>query len=238
MNLEYKKQWIASWAIFVFIYALLPISFAFAKNKIYSEQRVDIEQAQGMAKQAAKTSKIPIVVNDLVLEELNRFLNTTSGRKFIKESLARMEAFRPMLERELDSAHLPKELMVIPIIESGYRNLPEAEKSAHGAGLWMFIKSTARAFGMRVDNTVDERLNVEKETGAALRYLKKNYHRFQDWHLALMAYNMGENSLEKSMKELNTKDPWELIRAKKENDSGYLAKCLAAILILKNPEMI
>src|SRR5690606_29153165 len=107
-----------------------------------------------------------------------------------------------------------------------------------GAGIWQFVPSTARIFGLRVDAGVDERLDVDLSTAAAFRYLGANRLRYNDWLLGVMAYNMGEGALDRAIREAGTRDPWELVRRGYENDSGYLPKFMAAVLILKNPEAV
>jgi membrane-bound lytic murein transglycosylase D len=141
---------------------------------------------------------------------------------------------RPLLERELADRRVPEELLAVGLIESGFENLPESANPQKSAGVWQFIPSTARAFGLRVDDVVDERLDVEKETDAAFRYLAANQLRFGNWLLGIMAYNMGERALDAAIQRAGTRDPWKLVAMGHENDRGYLAKFMAGLLILKN----
>jgi membrane-bound lytic murein transglycosylase D len=126
---------------------------------------------------------------------------------------------------------LPEELLAVPIIESGYRNF----KHRRVAGLWMFIEDTARAYNLRVDEATDDRLDVELETDAAMRLLGADYLRFQDWGLALMAYNAGEVRVQKGIDATGSRDPWKLIDAGFQGDADYLAKVIAAVILLRNP---
>ena len=149
-----------------------------------------------------------------------------------------MEKYRAMVEDKLSSHNIPSEILALPIIESGYRNISQAHSSGNGAGLWQFIESTARHFGMVVNSEVDERLNEEKETLAAVRYLHRNNLVFQDWRLALMSYNMGEKAVFDAIRKTETRDPWKLIEKGFEGDPDYLAKFMAATLIMKNPHVL
>jgi membrane-bound lytic murein transglycosylase D len=106
------------------------------------------------------------------------------------------------------------------------------------AGIWQFIPQTARNYGLRVDAQKDERLDMALLTDAAMRYLQANNLRFKDWQLALMAYNMGENAVQKAMVDLDTRDAWTLIRNGREGDKDYLAKFMAAVLIMRNPDSV
>jgi membrane-bound lytic murein transglycosylase D len=213
---------------------------AFASKSLIQDKRINLDQAQMMAKKAQKeNSDFPIVVNDLVLKQLNRFLGTPEGRDYMRESLSRMESHKEVISLHLDKYNMPQELMALPIIESGYRNLEQGHFSStnKSAGLWQFIPSTARVFGLKVDKQIDERLDVPRNTDAAMRYLKSNFLRFQDWQLSVMAYNMGENALQKGLDDLQSRDAWELIKKGHEGDKNYLAKFMAAVIIMRNPEV-
>lgn len=146
-----------------------------------------------------RQSDFPLLVNDQVLVQLNKYLATSQGRGFIKDSLNRKKAFAEMLKKKSEVYGTPDELNAIPIVESGFMNTFSRGK-IKAAGLWMFIPQTARRYGMRVNKTVDERMNAEKETDAALRYLLANHVLFKDWHLALLAYNIGEGAVQKGIK--------------------------------------
>ena len=211
---------------------------AFAAKNLVQDRRISFEQAQTLAQKAQADSAFPIVVNDLVLKQLNRFIGTPEGRDYMHSALQRMQGYQPMIEGKIRKYHLPSELMAIPIIESGYQNLEQTSHAGWGAGLWMFIVPTARAFGLTVDKKTDERLDPQILTDAAMRYLSSNQLRFRDWNLAILAYNIGEASLQKAIDKNGTRDAWDLIRAGSENDRDYLPKVMAAILILKNPEVI
>ena len=191
-----------------------------------------------MLARARKDTDFPVTVNDLVLKELNRYVGTAEGRDFMRLSLLRMENYRTLVGSKIKAYQVPIELMAIPIIESGYRNFHQSQHKGWGAGIWMFIASTARTYGLRVDEQTDERLNETLLTDVAMRYLKSNELRFQDWLLSIMAYNMGEVKLEKAMRETGSRDAWQIVRAGYENDKTYLAKIMAAILIMKNPESV
>lgn len=212
---------------------------AFASKGLVQDRRIDLAQAREMAVRASSQSDFPIVVNDLVVTQLNRYIGTPEGREFMRDSLVRMQDHKDMVNNFLSQYRLPSELLAVPIIESGYRNLDESHNpTAKGAGLWQFIPSTARNFGLRVDNQKDERLNVQILTDAAMRYLQSNNLRFKDWHLATLAYYLGENAVQKHMDRLKTRDAWEILRSVPQVDDNYLPMIMAAILIMNNPESV
>jgi hypothetical protein len=225
-------------ALFCASLAALLVGTAYAASSLVQDRRVSLDQAKAMAEKAAVGSEFPIVVNDLVLAELNRFVGTPEGREFVRASLQRMENYRELVGGKVREYRLPPELAAVPFIESGYQNLPERNQQGWGAGIWMFIQSTARNFGLRVDEAKDERLNAALLTDAAMRYLKSNYLRFRDWQLAALAYNMGEGNVQKAISATGSRDAWVLIRKGYEGDKNYLARLMAAVILLKNPSVV
>ena len=211
---------------------------AFASTGIVQDRRVSLADAQQMATNARSGSDFPVVVNDQVLTQLNRYIGTPEGRKFMRESLLRMENYRTLVEGKTSAFQVPTELMAIPIIESGYQNLAASNAQGVGAGLWMFLAATARDYGLRVDHEVDERLNATLQTDAAMRYLKGDQLKFNDWLLSVLAYNIGEGKVLRGIRATGSRDAWVLVRNGYENDRDYLAKVMAAILIMKNPDSV
>jgi beta-lactamase regulating signal transducer with metallopeptidase domain len=231
-SLSFLKQSI----IFTFIFMVF-LGTSYASKSVVQDKRITMKEAQKLVQ--LTHSEIPVEINDLVLRQLNRFAGTPEGRIFFKESLIRMNSYKSMIERKLTLNKLPLELLAIPIAESGYQNLPQdPNHNFWGAGLWMFIESTAKAYGLRIDSDVDERLNPELLTDAAVKYFQSNFGQFSDWKLSIMAYNLGEQNLRKAMKDLKTKDAWVIVRNGRENDKDYLARVIAAIIILKNPDLL
>ena len=228
--------------------ALLMSGVAYASKGLVQDRRVSMAQAKAMAARAQASAQLsaggstgmPVVVNDLVLKQLNRYIGTPEGREFMRSALARMENHKSMVGDHLEKYGVPAEILALPIVESGYQNLAQGAGSPtnKSAGLWQFIPQTARNYGLRVDTQKDERLDTLMLTDAAMRYLQANNLRFKDWHLSLMAYNMGENAVQKAMTDLDTRDAWTLIRNGREGDKDYLAKFVAAVLIMRNPDSV
>jgi membrane-bound lytic murein transglycosylase D len=222
-----------------FTIAALMAATAFASNGLVQDRRVNLDQAKAMAAKS-QVSNFPIVVNDLVLKQLNRFIGTPEGRDFMRASLTRMQNYKNAIGGMLKKYDVPAEILAVPLIESGYQNLTQEQSatSVKAAGLWQFIPSTARNFGLKVDSRTDERLNVDLNTDAAMRLLSSDYLRFKDWQLAILAYNMGEAGLQKGIDSIGSRDAWTLIRNGVEGDTDYLPRLMAAILIMQNPESV
>ena len=200
------------------------------------DRRVSAEQAHRMATTAQAQTSFPIVMNEQVLEEINRLLGTPDGRTFLHESLQRMQAHKDMIADKLSRGGLPLELLAVPLVESGYRNRPQDANPRHGAGLWMFIGSSARAYGLTVDETRDDRLDPALETDAAVQYFSKLSADFGDWGLALLAYNTGSSFVHQAISGAGTYDAFELARRDFQNDPHYVARVMAAIIVMKNAQ--
>ncbi|MBY0371108.1 transglycosylase SLT domain-containing protein, partial [bacterium] len=222
----------------VFLTVALVASAAIASKDLIQDRRVTQAQAIEWAKAAQKDDGFKLLVNDSVVEQLNRLVGTPEGREFARLSLARMETHRPLVDAKLQEYGVPDAFRAVPLVESGYQNLPDRNQHGYGAGLWMFIVSTARHFGLQVDTKKDERLEPALETDAAMRYLKANYLRFQDWTLAVMAYNMGEQKLQTALQETGSRDGWALIGKGHEQDRGYVAKLVAMVILMRKPEIL
>ncbi len=177
-----------------------------------------------------------------VREALTHLVATRNGRAWAMAAGDRATEELPWVEAQLALAGLPRELAAVPFVESGWRNRAESELpdsvpvSSRGAGYWMFIAPTARAWGLVVDGGRDDRNDKALETGAALRLLSADYDRFGSWPLALAAYNQGEQAVEVAIRDGGTRDALALANAKLLN--GYVAQVYAAALLLTDPALL
>jgi membrane-bound lytic murein transglycosylase D len=185
-------------------------------------------------KEAATAYDFPITINKQVEFYLDLFQN--KQKKYFKRWLARSTKYLPAIRHELRMAGLPQDLAYLAMIESGYN--PSAYSHAHAAGLWQFIRSTGRNYGLRIDSWVDERRDPEKATRAAVAYLGDLYERFGDWQFAVAAYNAGEGKIERGIRKYGAKDFWDLARHRylRLETKRYVPKLIAAILIARDPE--
>ena len=180
------------------------------------------------------TYDFPVVVNRQVRFYLDLFQGRQ--RRYFKRWLARSTRYLPIIRRELREAGLPADLAYLAMIESGFN--PSAYSRAHAAGLWQFIRGTGRNYGLRIDSWVDERREPEKATRAAAAYLSNLYAEFNDWYLAVAAYNAGEGKIRRAIRRYGTRDFWQLARHRylRLETKRYVPKLIAAIMIARNPE--
>src|SRR5262245_58905871 len=176
---------------------------------------------------------LAIDVNDAVLACIDLYQGPL--REWFGEALERGGRYLPRIREVFASEGIPQELAYVALVESAFKT--GALSRAKAKGVWQFIPSTGRRFGLQQDWWVDERSNPEKSTRAAAQYLRWLYDAFQDWNLALAAYNAGEGKVARSMDRHNTEDFWELAenRALARETRNYVPMIHAAILVAREP---
>jgi membrane-bound lytic murein transglycosylase D len=201
--------------------------------------RVDAPaQASGLAWMATLTPPdLPYRWDVRLIRYLDYFKNTTSGKNFVAGLLKRSGRYEAKLREALRANGLPEDLVYLSLVESGMN--PRIVSHAGAAGLWQFMPKAGTAYGLRIDKSVDERLDPERSTQAATRFLSDLHKRFGRWELAMAAYNMGHGGLLTSIRKYNTNDFWELA----ELEAGvpyetalYVPKILAIAFVARNKE--
>jgi membrane-bound lytic murein transglycosylase D len=157
--------------------------------------------------------------------------------KYMKRKMKRASLFLYHIVEEIDRRGLPMDLALLPAIESAYQ--PHAYSHARASGLWQFIASTARRYGLKLNWWYDGRRDVVASTTAALNYLEDLYAEFDDWYLALAAYNAGEGKI-RYLRERNRRRGMStgylhLPRLRPETQH-YVPKLMAMVNIVSNPE--
>jgi membrane-bound lytic murein transglycosylase D len=177
---------------------------------------------------------LPVVEN----ADVRHFVDYYTGpaRQEFKGWLEHSTRFLPLMREIIAEEGLPLDLCYLPMIESGFDT--RAVSSARAVGPWQFMEGTGHIFGLDNDWWRDERRDPLKSTRAAARYLDELHQHFNDWCLAIAAYNAGAGAVDRAIRESGSRDFWKLSHdgyLKKET-RFYLPKFFAALLIAKEPE--
>ncbi len=192
---------------------------------------------------SSDTSAAPFFSDEVILTQLNRmnsYIEMTFNpitkqyiefyskkrRKLVSYMLGNSEYYFPYFEEALDRYGLPLELKYLPVIESALN--PRAVSRAKAVGLWQFILPTGKLYGLKVTSFIDERMDVIKSSDAAARYLRDLFNVFQDWQLALAAYNCGPGNVNKAIKRSGKNTFWGIYNYLPRETRGYVPAFIGA----------
>lgn len=162
--------------------------------------------------------------NEHVLNTIHYFAK--NRRSFTQIALARSKLYFPMYEEKLSHHNMPVELKYLSVIESGLR--PQVKSRAGALGLWQFMYRTGKMYGLTEDSYIDERMDPEKATEAACHYLLKLYSMYNDWNMALAAYNAGPGNVNKAIRRSGGKMTyWEIRPFLPKETQGYVPNFIA-----------
>jgi membrane-bound lytic murein transglycosylase D len=175
---------------------------------------------------------IPVVYNDAVKKLIHYYLNR--GRDYFEIYSERGGRYAPLLGKMLEDNGLPRDLIYLAMAESGFQT--KVKSYAQAVGLWQFIPSTGRIYGLKIDWYIDERRDPVKSTIAASKYLKKLYDDYGDWEIAAAAYNAGEGKVNRAIARSKTDNFWKLTKRRffKAETRNYVPKIMALAILGKN----
>jgi len=177
-----------------------------------------------------KTTPLDIRCTKEVKNIISYYLK--SNPDLLKRLKSRSRFYFPLFESALDRYNLPLELKYIPVIESALN--PRAKSKAGATGLWQFMYATGKMQGLEIGSYVDQRMDPRLSTDAACRYLKKLYDIFQNWELALAAYNAGPGNITRAIRNSEGgKNYWEIRPYLSRETSNYIPSLISAIYVLQ-----
>ncbi|HXY49626.1 MAG TPA: LysM peptidoglycan-binding domain-containing protein [Terriglobales bacterium] len=190
-------------------------------------------RAKAEAEIQSTHSDLPLMMTDQVAGYISYF--STRGRDNFEHALARSGRYDEMIRGILREEGIPQDLIYLAQAESGFH--PLALSRAGARGIWQFMASRARGYGLERDWWVDDRQDPEKSTRAAARHLKDLYNQFGDWYLAMAAYNSGPGTVQNAVKRTGYADFWELYRRNvlPRETRNYVPIILAVTIMAKNP---
>ncbi len=190
-------------------------------------------KAKAEAEIKSTRSGLPLMMTDQVAGYINYFSNR--GRPTVEHALARSGRYEDMIRRVLQEEGVPEELIYLAQAESGFH--PLAVSRAGARGMWQFMGSRAKGYGLERNWWVDDRQDPEKATRAAAHHLKDLYNEFGDWYLAMAAYNSGPGTVQSAVKRTGYADFWELYRRNvlPRETRNYVPIIVAVTIMAKNP---
>ena len=178
--------------------------------------------------------EVPLNFNERVMAFVDYF--SIRNREYTRGIIAKKELFFPIFSETLAKHDLPDELKYLSIVESGLR--ANAISRANAVGLWQFISSTGKIYGLSNSWYIDERMDPYEATDAACRHLKDLYRMFDSWELALAAYNCGPGNVRKAIRRSGyKKDFWEIYRYLPRETRSYVPQYVAITYLFNHLEL-
>ncbi len=170
-------------------------------------------------------SPIQLPYNAIVKAHIGRYTQP-AHTGLISRVLGMSQYYFPIIEEELLKADLPVELRALPIIESALST--NAVSPMGAVGLWQFMPTTGKSYGLEINSLVDERRDPVRSTQAACRFLKDLYNIYNDWTLAIAAYNCGPGNVNKALARSGGKTFWEIYDWLPRETRGYVPAFIGA----------
>lgn len=178
---------------------------------------------------ASMPTLIEMPYNQIVGSYIDTY--TRRSRSLTSYLLGASDHYLPLFEQELEKAGLPLELKYLPIIESALK--PQATSRVGAAGLWQFMVATGKMYGLEVNSLIDERRDPIKSTQAAVKFLQDLYAMYNDWTLAIAAYNCGPGNVNKAIRRTGGKrDYWEIYYYLPRETRGYVPAFIAVNYVM------
>ena len=180
-----------------------------------------------------RLARIPSIIELPYNDVVQKFIDRYSGRlrRSVSIMLGAQNFYMPTFEEALESYGLPLELKYLPVIESALN--PNAVSRVGATGLWQFMLSTGKQYGLEVNSLVDERRDPVRASYAAAHYLRDLYKIFGDWNLVIAAYNCGPDNINKAIHRSNgATDYWQIYPYLPKETRGYVPAFIAANYIM------
>ena len=203
-----------------------PLNF----SKIKSE-RVIIDKDSIRLRVEDINSKTPFQIDytPLLEETIINYLENRQATYL--ELYSKSDYFFPIFENALQKYNVPLELKYIPVIESALN--PRAKSRVGATGLWQFMFNTAKDLDLKVNSYVDERMDPIKSSEAAAKYLSELYARFNDWNLAIAAYNYGPGNIRRAIKASGYSNFWNLRGYLPKETANYVPSFIATLYLFE-----
>lgn len=207
----------------------------FAHHHLRSSSTFSLEEFDALpdsvieGRMRALHTLVPMVMNNEVRSHIRLYLRIMSRR--LDLTLLQKERFFPLFEEALDRYGVPDEVKYLTIVESALN--PEATSRVGASGLWQFMYNTGKVYDLEVNSVLDERRDPVKASYAAARYLSDLHRVFDDWTLAIAAYNCGPGNINKAIARSGGKrDFWQIYYNLPRETRGYIPSLIAVIYVM------
>lgn len=222
------KKWLGVFSI------LISLSFSEAQEEVNLYEIYDYAPDISYEKTEKLYNELDLTIDIAYNDRVHAFINyfTVRDRDYTREMLRRKEIYFPIFEKYLAKYELPQELKYLPIIEAGLN--PKAVSGPRAVGLWQFMTPTAREQGLLIDWYIDERMDPERATEAACKYIKWLYGIFDDWKMTLAAYNSGIGNVWRAQRRAGNKtDFWKVYRYLPRETRSYVPQFAAMVYAME-----
>lgn len=174
------------------------------------------------------TQTVPLSYNEFVQTFIDRYIKR---KELVGKMLGLSGYYFPIFEKALQAYHIPAEIKYLPIIESEMN--PHAVSRVGATGMWQFMFGTAKAYGLAIDNFIDERKDPIQASYAAAAYFRDAYEELGDWLLAIAAYNCGKGNVTRAIEKAGSKDFWTIRPFLPKETRDYVPAFIAAVYVMK-----
>ncbi len=198
------------------------------------------QQIEAFIKQTIPHNELNISASHEVVLEINHIIHSFSSIDDIRNAIKRMNELKATITQVLQNKKIPVGLMVLPIVESEYKQSLSEHGSSFPAGIWQMVPDTARKYGLIINGKRDDRLNPQLETVAISNYLNDLYHQFHDWRLVIIAYKLGDVETSNLLNKVKSHDPIVLLQSSyaPADLKKYITKIDSIVIIMHNPALI
>lgn len=198
-----------------------------------SKRLISSEEIEKRLTYLKEKTPLPIEYNPIIEKNIEVFL--AEGFETMENIKDRSAYFFPIFDRYLDRHNLPLELKYVAVVESALK--PDALSQSGAKGIWQFMLGTARLYDLKVDSFIDERKDIFAASNAACEYLKVLYHMFDDWNLAIAAYNCGPGNVTKAIRRAGgKKNYWQIRPFLPRETQEYVPAFYATLYIFEQAE--
>lgn len=202
---------------------LTALALAFGSS-VFAAAETEVE-----ARLQAMSCIVPVKIEESVTKRIKSLLR---AKKDTEKLIGRSASFFPIFDQRLKELGLPADLKYITCLETELNN--KTVSTANARGIWQLMNDVTEEFGLRIDATIDERLDLVRGTEAALKDLKRMFKAYENWELALAGYNCGVGRLGQAMKRAKSKDFDRVKKFLPQQTQDYIPKFIAYSYVMKN----